>query len=261
MNDQTIQDFADSFFRIFYDRQPGQIPSSPIESLSLDEAYRVQRSVVQMKTDNGERVVGYKIGCTSKAIREQFGLQNPIYGRLLEPHLYKDKQEISLDKFTSCALEPEFVFHIGSDLCDPTITDDALIAAVDHVSAGLEIHNYKFWFGEPTSQELIASNGIHAGLVVGNDRVPLSSLDLARTELTLLIDDQLVVRGHATEIMDSGPLLSLRYLIKHLADKGECLQAGELVIPGSPVKLVHVGPGSVARSVIVGVGSVEASFR
>ena len=260
MTQQTIEAFADSFFRVFYEGQPGQFPSTSIETLSLDEAYRVQRSVMRRRVEKGERVVGYKVGCTSKAIQEQFGLREPICGRLFEPHIYDDRQELKLSDFTCCALEPEFVFHIDQDLRNPSISDDELLAAIDYVSAGLEVHNYKFWFGKPTSQELIASNGIHACLVVGEDRMSPHSLDLLLTELSLIIDDRLIVRERALEIMGGGPLISLRWLIKHLVENGESLHAGDIVIPGSPVKLVSIERAIAARAVVSGVGSVEAKF-
>ena len=260
MIEQTLEEFTGSFFRIFDKGQPGQLPSTPLTSLSLDQAYRVQRSVIQKRVEKGERIVGYKVGCTSKAIRDQFGLQEPIVGRLLEPHIYRTGQELKLSEFTCCALEPEFVFQIGHDLRDPLIGDDELLAAIDYVSAGLEVHNYKFWFGAPTSQELIASNGIHAGLVIGSEADPSRSLDLPRTELSLFVDDRLMVRERGLEIMDSGPLISLRWLIKHLVENGTFLRAGDIVIPGSPVKLVSIERECTARAVLSDVGSVEAKF-
>jgi len=260
MLDSTIQEFANTFIRIFYEGGSGQEPSRPIQSLSLEDAYRVQDSVFQLRIAKGEKLVGYKVGCTSRAIREQFGLQEPICGRLIEPHVYYGETDLDLSDYVSCALEPEFVLHIGSDIADPELDDESLLKAVDFVSPGLEVHNYKFWFGDPSSQELIASNGIHACLVVGKEKIATRDIDLATEVASLFIDDQLVASGAGQEIMNGGPLASLRWLVRHLTDRGEYLRVGQLVIPGSPVRLIPVAAGSVARASVTHVGSVRAKF-
>ena len=76
---------------------------------------------------------------------------------------------------------------IGSDLADEGGEQDDLTAASDFVSPGIELHNYRFWFGEPTSQELIASNGIHAGLVVGDPKMSPDSFDWDAEEVSLFL--------------------------------------------------------------------------
>jgi 2-keto-4-pentenoate hydratase len=260
MPESAIPDFASNFLALFYKGRPDHETSIPIQSLSLEDAYRVQDLVIQLRLANGERVAGYKVGCTSRAIREQFGLQEPICGRLIEPHVYRSDTELRLSEFTSCALEPEFVLHIGKDISDSQTDDESLLKAIDFVSPGMEVHNYKFWFGEPTSQELIASNGIHACLVIGEAKVAPNELDLAQEEASLFIDDELVASAAGHEIMSGGPLASLRWLIGHLTARGDYLRAGQLVIPGSPVRLIPVAAGSVARATLTQVGSVRVKF-
>jgi 2-keto-4-pentenoate hydratase len=260
MSDSTIQQFAETFLRIFEELHPGQSPSHSIQQLSLADAYRVQQAVIALRIGNGERVVGYKVGCTSRAIRDQFRLTQPICGRLIEPHVYFGDQTLQCADFSNCALEPEFVFCIGKEIRDDQLDDASLLQAIDHVSPGLEVHNYRFWFGDPSSQELIASNGIHACLVVGDNKVKAKEINLNGAEVALLVNHKLMVNGKGEEIMDGGPLLSLRWLIGHLAERGEYLRPGSLVIPGSPVKLISVGPGDIAQARISGVGYVEARF-
>lgn len=261
MPDSIIYEFATTFFRIFCKGRPSQELSSPIQLLSLEDAYRVQDLVIKLRVATGEKVAGYKVGCTSRAIREQFGLQEPISARLLARHIYYGEKDLPWSDFTCCAVEPEFVLGIGSDIRDHELDDESLLKAIDFVSPGLEVHNYKFWFGEPNSQELIASNGLHACLVVGNEKIEPGEIDLVTEEVSLFIDDELVARATGQEIMSGGPLVSLRWLVRHLTDRGEYLRAGQLVIPGSPVKLIPVKPGSVARATLTHIGSVQTKFN
>ena len=95
--------------------------------------------VTQMRINKGERVAGFKVGCTSKAIRDQFGLKEPINGRIFRPHLYDEGVELNWKDYGNCAIEPEMVIKIGRDLRGEAISNDALIDAIEWVSPGIEI--------------------------------------------------------------------------------------------------------------------------
>ena len=85
---ELIDLLAAKFFEAFYEREWRGALEPQVSQLSIAEAYDVQDLVTQMRIDKGEKVVGFKVGCTSQAIRSQFGLQEPIYGRVFEPHLH-----------------------------------------------------------------------------------------------------------------------------------------------------------------------------
>lgn len=255
-----LQRFADAFLGIGLERRYDDSIETPIGALSLDDAYEVQRRVVAARVAKGERVVGYKIGCTSRAIRRQFGLIEPICGRLLAPHVHQGDATLDWSAYHRPAVEPEFVLTIGKDLPNEVGDADSLLDAVDSVAAGVEIHNYRFWFGEPTSQELVASNGIHAGLVVGDERRRPDGIDWAMEGVGLWLDGELTASGIGAEIM-GGPFASLRWLVNHLVRRGESLRAGQLVIPGSPVGLISVEPDVRATARFTSLGRVEARFR
>ena len=169
-----LQRLADIFLGIFEEHRYDGRCDVAIGSLSLEDAYEVQRRVIAARVAKGERAVGYKVGCTSRAIRRQFGLAEPICGRLMAPHVHHGDTTLDWHAYHRPAVEPEFVLVMGRDLTDEVGDEESLVDAIDCVSPGIEVHNYRFWLGEPTSQELVASNGIHAGLVVGDreDQAP-----------------------------------------------------------------------------------------
>jgi len=262
MDMDHLQRLADVFLGIFEEHRYDGRTDVPIGSLSLADAYEVQRRVVATRVAEGERVVGYKVGCTSRAIRRQFGLAEPIRGRLMAPHVHHGDAILDWRAYHRPAVEPEFVLTIGKDLTDEVGDDESLVDAIDCVSPGVEIHNYRFWLGEPTSQELIASNGIHAALVVGDPKRKPQGLDWEMEGVGVWLDGELKVSGIGAEIMGGGgPLASLRWLVNHLVRRGEGLRAGQLVIPGSPVGLVPVEPGDRVTARFTNVGRVEAVFR
>ena len=148
---REVDAFSREMLGIFQRHQLKRQTTIDINSLSLEQAYQVQDRYVAARLSLGERVVGWKVGCTSKAIREQFGLAQPICARLLKPHVHEDDADFLVSDFINCAVEPEMVFHIGTDLL-ATMDDVALMNSIVAVSPGIELHNYRFWYGKPSSQ-------------------------------------------------------------------------------------------------------------
>jgi 2-keto-4-pentenoate hydratase len=255
-----IDYFSNKFCRAFYQKEWGGGTEPHVTRLSIPEAYTVQNTVTEMRIDRGEAVVGFKIGCTSRAIRSQFGLQEPIYGRLFTPHVYRHGAEINWKNYVNCAIEPEMVLFIGNDLRGVGIPDEQIMGAIASVRPGIEIHNYKFWFTPPTSQELICSGGIHAGLVVGNAEIASKDISFKNEVFSVYKDGKIVTKAPASEVM-GGPLHSLRWLVDSLTTNGSYLKKGSLVIPGSPVELVNIDRDTELRVEIEKVGSVVADFR
>jgi len=213
-----------------------------------------------MRIERGESVVGYKVGCTSAAIRSQFGLDEPISARLFRPHVFAAGPVVDWEDFANCAIEPEMVFTMGADLQDTNLTDEQLIDAIEFVSPGIELHNFRFWFSPPTSQELICSGGIHAGLIVGDAKVSPQQLSFKDEAFSVRKNGELITQAPASEIM-GGPLHSLRWLVNSLTNRGTCLKQGSLVIPGSPIELVPIDQDTELTVEIEGVGTVVTNFR
>ncbi len=255
-----LDEIGQAFLQIHLSKGLDAQCSFDVASLSIDDAYEVQRRVIAARVARGEEVVGYKVGCTSRAIRRQFGLAEPICGRIVAPHVFHGNTVLNCHDYVCCAVEPEFVLTIGKDLPGEVENDHQLVEAIEYVSPGIEVHNYKFWFGKPTLQELAASNGIHAGLVIGMEKVRPVGLDLEVEGVGLFKNGEVAASGIGADIM-GGPLKSLRWLANHLIRRGEYLKAGQIVIPGSAVELVAVGPGDRVAARFTHVGRVEAEFR
>jgi len=245
---------------IFRDHSLQRTTNLEVQSLSIEDAYAAQDKYLAARIAAGERPVGYKVGCTSPAIRAQFGLAEPICGRLMAPRIYSDGVTLDINDYFDLALEPELVFHIGEDLDGTNLETAHLRGAISAISPGIEVHNYRFWYGRPTSQELIFSNGIHAALVVGAKFELPPKLDLAQEWTSLIVNGVEAASGIGAEVM-GGPLESLRWLLTHLRQHQNGLRAGDLVIPGSATKLVRVGAGDHAVSQFTHFGACRANFR
>lgn len=254
-----LTDIASTFLTIF-ESNTCDDNLQAVASMSVEEAYRVQQTVIDGRVAKGERCVGYKVGCTSTAIRQQFGLTEPICGRVMEPHVFHGNTHLKWDVYCQPAIEPEFVITMASDMPNEVSSDEPLEDSIEFVSPGIEVHNYRFWSGEPTIQELIASNGIHAALVIGDQKVSPGKVDWEMEGVGVFKDGRLVTSGIGAEIM-GGPMVSLRWLVNHLVRRGDMLKAGDVVIPGSPVGLVSVERGESVTARFAHVGQVDAIFE
>jgi 2-keto-4-pentenoate hydratase len=257
---KIIENLAQSFFEVFCTGKFSGDPSFDLAQISPDQAYRVQDGVTQKKIERGETVVGYKVGCTSFAIRSQLGLEEPICGKMFASCLYDEKANLYWNDYQNCAIEPEMVLKIGKDLNGYNLADEILIDAIEYVSPGIEIHNYKFWYTPATSQELICANGIHAGLVIGNARALPEDLSFKTEIFDVRKNGRLIARAPASEIM-GGPLNSLRWLIGFLTQKGQSLEPESFVIPGSPVELITINKDTELTVTVGAVGSITKNFR
>ena len=255
-----IDILAENFFNAFYEKAWLGGEGPPVNQISISDAYEVQDLVAQKRIGIGEEVAGFKVGCTSRAIRSQFGLNEPIYGRLFQPHIFQENVRLDWRNYVNCAIEPEMVIKIGSELTGIDLSDEKLIDAIEYVSPGIEIHNLKFWYSTPSLQELICSGGIHAGLVIGDEKVSPRILQFRDKVFYVYKDDKLITLAPASEIM-GGPLNSLRWLVGNLTTKGKSLKSGSLVIPGSPVKLVNIDRNTELKVMIENVGSIIAYFE
>jgi 2-keto-4-pentenoate hydratase len=255
-----LDKLVDGFVDVFYTKNWPTEQVFSLHSLTVLESYKVQAMVADKRIALGERVVGYKVGCTSEAIRRQFGISEPICARLFEPHVTSENRPVDWKAYANCAIEPEMAIMIGADLHGEHLSDEELICSIEYVSASVELHDYTFWHGAPSMQELICSGGIHAGLVVGREKVPATALSFDEELFSVYKNDRRVSSSPASEIM-GGPLESLRWLVGFLTKNGDYLKAGCLVIPGSPTELIEISQDTEIKVDIERVGELAVSFK
>lgn len=256
---KSFESIAADFYHSFYQKE-WHGDSAAVRQLSMAEAYYVQDLITAKRISSGEHVMGFKIGCTSSAIREQFGINEPINGKLFHPYVLDYKERINWRDYINCAVEPEMVLKIGKDIKGIDLSEEEIIDSIANVRPGIEIHDYNFWIKPPTVQELICSGGIHKGLIIGNKEVSPVGLRFEDAIFTVYKNNFRITSAPGLEIMGS-PILSLRWLVNFLTSKGLSLEKGSLVIPGSPVKLVEINQNTVLQIVIDNVGSLTTIFE
>jgi 2-keto-4-pentenoate hydratase len=256
----VIERLARGYFDVVLNQRFSGDLSIDIAGLSLDEAYQVQQAAAALKEQAGMTRAGWKVGCTSPAIQGQLGLNQPIQAPMYQPLIHPGGTAFRREDFLSLAIEPELVICLGADIPAPPPQPLDLLDAIEWVAPGIELHNKQFFFDPVTSQELVASGGLWAGLVVGETKVKPTRIDLSASLFQVLLDGQLVAKAPGSDIM-GGPLVSLLWLARRLAHQGRPLSKGELVIPGSPTELISIDKPTLLTVDISGLGRVGARFQ
>lgn len=217
--------------------------------LSLEQSYNIQSAVAELRRARGECCLGYKVGCISHTIQKQFGLSEPVHGYLWNSELLTSGSRLRCGplggkgkRFVNLAIEGEIAVRLARAV-EPRISSDNLVRCIEHLFPVIELHNYVFRGHSPTSQELVAGNAMHAGFVapVSSEKqsAPLSD----QAEIRIEINGDLVEAKTASEV-PGGPLGSVRWLASSLALRKEALRAGDIVLTGSPGRLIPVAGGS-----------------
>jgi len=252
----SIDELAARQLRDYDSRQPGLMFANPI-TLSVEDAYNLQEAVAALRQQRGDKQTGYKVGCTSPAIRTQIEIDHPVSGRLWESERHRSGCSLKLNDFCNPAIEGELAVELTRDLHGENLPDSEIESAVGWVFPVIELHNAVFRRDKPSAAELIANNAIHAGFVAGTTRTEFRQLNSARLSIEI---DGTVVDGYEGADLTKTIIQSLRWLAAHLARDGRQLNTHETVLTGSLPKLIPVNGDTEIRVVTSHFGNVAAQF-
>ena len=237
-------------------RDPGLLFDEGVV-LSVDEAYELQAEVARLRCRRGERVVGYKVGCTSPLIREQLGIDQCVTGRLYDSEQHASGATVSRAGFANLAIEGELAVELAREPTESDFVIDDIPPCVARVFPVVELHNMVMRGEQPTAGELIANNAIHAGVVAGTGRASeVASYD---PSLVIYQDGQLLGEcfgGVLTSTISS----SLKWLVGVVRARGEQLAAGQIVLTGSVPPLFPIRDDCRIRVEAPPFGSVDVEF-
>ncbi|WP_207003623.1 2-keto-4-pentenoate hydratase [Trinickia mobilis] len=227
----ALAKLADRQWRDYRAREPGTCFADPGFVLSLPQAYDLQQAITALRVAAGDRVIGYKVGCTGPGTVAQFGMEGPIRGCLFDSEIRQTGDKLDIAAFAHLAIEGEMALRIG---------DDGQIAAAFPV---IELHHFVFRAPRPTLMELVANNGLNAGVVLPDEPWLSSRTFLAkRATLSVRVNGNLLGSGELWPL-PGGPSASLSWLRRHLAEYGLALVPGHIVLAGTPLGLYPVEPG------------------
>jgi 2-keto-4-pentenoate hydratase len=250
---------------VWMNRQRGiYYPQELNGRLSLDDAYRVNLAITQRRIAHGERQAGWKVGVTAKAMQEQMGVHQPVFGVLFASGHLPSGVELDFAKLIEPSVENELCITIGKTLRGPNVTLDDTRLAVQSIAPALEIVERRGVFAElPLA---MADNAQQKHFVTARETAyePISigwpgamRLSEAWVEVFLNGVSQEVASG--AEVMGD-PLASVTWLANKLSEFELALEPGMRVMSGSFTKQYRMKPGDVIESRFKPFGTVAAKF-
>ncbi|MFW2828773.1 2-keto-4-pentenoate hydratase [Sphingomonas sp. ID0503] len=229
-----------------------------LEPTDADGAYAVQSINVAHWQRQGRKLVGRKVGLTAKAVQAQLGVDRPDFGALFADMAVPNGGEVDPTRLIQPKAEAEVAFVMGRTVDDPNLSVEDLAAAIDHAAAAIEIVDSRIADWKITFADTVADNGSSALFVLGDDRRKLDGLDLYTCGMAMTQNGAVVSLGAGAACLGH-PLNAVRWLAATLAERGEALQAGDVVLSGALGPMVAFGPGDRLEAKIGGLGSVGFS--
>jgi 2-oxo-3-hexenedioate decarboxylase len=221
--------------------------------LDIETAYKTQARVVEHRLEDGEKIVGAKLGMTSKVKRHALGIDEPVYGRLTSGMLVAPGEPLDLRPLIHPRAEPELAFLIGRPIVAP-VTIAGVLSATEAVLPALEVvdSRYSAAFRLPDS---VADNAGAARVVLGARAVrPADLVDLSL--LGCVLRSRGVIHTAAGGAVMGHPAGALVWLAEALGARGEHIGAGSIVLSGGLTASVELRPQAVVTAEFDGLGSV-----
>lgn len=258
MTDDEIRAAADAILEAERSRVPAVQPSKTWPRMDLADAYRVQDLWAEARIAAGAKVLGHKIGLTSRAMQLASKMTEPDYGRIFDDALYDDGARIPADRFIKPRLEVELAFVMGSDLSGAGTRVHDVLRATEFVVPALEIIDYRTEVPRAIV-DTIADNAAFGAIVLGGRPIRPFDVDLRWVGATLSQNGIIEDTGLAAAIMGH-PAAGVAWLVNKLAAVGGGLRKCHIVLCGSFTRPVDIRPGDVVQADYGPLGAIGVSF-
>jgi len=255
----SIQQSAALLFQAQQSGKTIHLISEQFSDLTTQDAYQIQEINIQR---SGQPIIGYKLGYTSAAMREQMKISEPNYGTLLRNQWIDaatEPAQLSMEELIHPLIEPEIAFLIGKDIRSHLSEINEIQSYVSAVMPALEVvdtryHNYQF-----TLIDNIADSSSSARFITGQP-MHLSNLSsLAEVSVDLSCSDQHLASGLAADCMGN-PLHALIWLSNRLIAQGDYLKTGQIIMTGGLTKAQAIHKGDLFKAEFKNLGDVQIKF-
>lgn len=227
--------------------------------ITIEDAYHVQQRMIARRLEAGARVVGKKIGVTSKAVMNMLGVFQPDFGYLLDRMVYNEGDAIPMNTLIQPRAEGEIAFMLKRDLQGPGVTAADVLAATEGVMACFEIVDSRIRDWKIKIQDTVADNASCGVLVLGDRLVDPRRVDLGVCGMVLEKNGDIVGTGAGAAALGH-PCNAMAWLANTLGRLGIPLKAGEIILSGSLAALIPVQAGDSLRVTIGGIGGCSVRF-
>lgn len=234
-------------------------------NITIEDAYAIQRAWVEQKIKDGRKLVGHKIGLTSRAMQVSSNITEPDYGALLDDMLFEEGSDIPFERFIVPRVEVELAFILGKPLKGPNVTIFDVLEATEWVIPALEIIDARIQQIDPETKvtrkvfDTISDNAANGGVVMGGRAVRPTEIDLRKVPAVLYRNGVIEESGVSAAVLNH-PAKGVAWLANKLAPYDVTLEAGQIILGGSFTRPVAANPGDTFHVDYDMLGSIACRF-
>lgn len=260
MEKEKINQLGDELYNALT-TQTTLIPFTEREpEITIEDAYHISLRMVNRRVEAGEKIIGKKIGVTSKVVQEMLGVHQPDFGFLTNKMFYPNNADIPVaGNLIAPRAEAEIAFRLKTDLNGPGVTEEDVLNATDCIMPCFEIVDSRIKDWNIKIQDTIADNASCGVFVLGEEQANPRDFDLANIKITVQKNGEFLSEGLGSAVQGN-PLTAVAWVANTLGAFGVTLNAGDVILSGSLVPLESVAKGDSMHLELEGVGTASVNF-
>ncbi|MGY2060339.1 2-keto-4-pentenoate hydratase [Nocardia gipuzkoensis] len=259
LSDAVRSELADRLAAAERDRVPIDPLVVGYPEIDVVDSYEIQLINIRRRVRDGARIVGHKVGLSSKAMQQMMGVDEPDYGHLLAEMQVFEDEPVPASRYLYPRVEVEVGFVLGADLPGEECTEADVLAATVAYAPAIELIDTRIKDWKIALCDTIADNASSAGWVLGPERVRPELLDITGIDARLTRNGEVVAEGRSDAVLGD-PTVAVAWLARKVASFGVRLKAGDIVLPGSCTRAIDARPGDAFHAEFTGLGSVRLEF-
>ncbi|MEM7436146.1 MAG: fumarylacetoacetate hydrolase family protein [Myxococcota bacterium] len=258
---RKITEFGDQLYAALRARRTLAPLTERWPEITIEDAYHVSLRMVNRRIeDDGEKIIGKKIGVTSRAVQEMLGVFQPDFGYLTDKMVYPNGGAMPIsEQLIQPRAEGEIAFKLDKDLRGPGVTNQDVVDATAYVMACFEVVDSRVHDWNVKIQDTVADNASCGLFVLGDEHADPGLLDFPSLKMRVYKNGEPLSEGVGAAALDS-PLNCVSWLANTLSEFGITLNAGDVVLSGSLVPLEPVVAGDEMNLEVEGVGTAAVRF-
>jgi 2-keto-4-pentenoate hydratase len=259
MNAEHLQAHADALWEAELTRAPIPALTESDPSLTTADAYAIQTINYERRVTGGGRLLGRKVGLTSKPMQEMLGVHEPDFGVLMDDMFVEEGDDVDLSTLMQPRVEAEIAFLLDDELTGPGVTAANAARAVAGALPALEIIDSRIADWKIGLVDTVADNASCGRVVLGGRVTPLQRLDLRLVGMAITRNGELADTGAGAAVLGN-PLRCVAWLANEIARFGDALRAGDVVLAGALHRAMPVADGDLVRAEFAHLGAVTTRF-
>jgi 2-oxo-hept-3-ene-1,7-dioate hydratase len=232
--------------------------STTFPGITIDDAYAISTEVANRKMAAGARLIGHKVGLTSKAMQRSSQIDEPDFGYLFDHMMIADGAKVSHADYCRPRVEIELAFVLGRTLKGPGVGLTDVLRATEYVLPAIEIVDARIQ-DQRKIFDTVADNGAAAGIALGGRPIGPMDVDLRWVGGIMYRNSEIEETGVAAGVLGH-PALGVAWLANKLGSHGVALEAGHLVLAGSFTRVVLAQKGDTLHADFGPLGGIAVQF-